>query len=63
MGDATQLEASIGLFELTLLQKRVQGAIFGGVSPRTQIPRLLELYRHGTLKLDELVTNRFGRTP
>lgn len=59
MGDATQLEASIGLFELTLLQKRVQGAIFGGVSPRTQIPRLLELYRHGTLKLDELVTTTY----
>lgn len=41
---------------MTLLQKRVQGAIFGGTGPRTQIPRLLHLYRAGRLKLDELVT-------
>jgi S-(hydroxymethyl)glutathione dehydrogenase/alcohol dehydrogenase len=59
MGDFQQIDASLNLFELTLLQKRVQGAIFGGVSPRTQIPRLLELYRHGTLKLDELVTTTY----
>ncbi|RKT87071.1 S-(hydroxymethyl)glutathione dehydrogenase / alcohol dehydrogenase [Saccharopolyspora antimicrobica] len=59
MGHHAQIDAKLNLFELTLLQKRVQGAIFGGVSPRTQIPRLLELYRHGTLKLDELVTNTY----
>ncbi|AFR50953.1 NDMA-dependent alcohol dehydrogenase [Gordonia sp. KTR9] len=46
----------LNLFELTLLQKRVQGAIFGGVGPRTQIPSLLEQYRVGNLKLEELVT-------
>lgn len=59
MGDAQPTEASINLFELSLLQKRVQGAIFGGSSPRTQIPRLLELYRDGVLKLDELVTTTY----
>ncbi|MFC7342750.1 NDMA-dependent alcohol dehydrogenase [Saccharopolyspora griseoalba] len=59
MGDAQQIDAKVALFELTLLQKRLQGAIFGGVSPRTTIPRLLELYRHGVLKLDELVTKTY----
>ncbi|RRO18035.1 NDMA-dependent alcohol dehydrogenase [Saccharopolyspora rhizosphaerae] len=59
MGRADQIDAQLSLFELTLLQKRVQGAIFGGVSPRTQIPRLLEHYRNGTLKLDELVTTEY----
>nr|WP_271209059.1 NDMA-dependent alcohol dehydrogenase [Rhodococcus wratislaviensis]GLK33511.1 alcohol dehydrogenase [Rhodococcus wratislaviensis] len=49
-------KVDLNLFELTLLQKRVQGAIFGGVSPRTQIPSLLEQYRVGNLKLEELVT-------
>jgi len=56
IADMTQIDAKVSLFELALLQKRVQGAIFGGVSPRTQIPRLLDLYRRGLLKLDELVT-------
>ncbi|MEB3367196.1 NDMA-dependent alcohol dehydrogenase [Saccharopolyspora mangrovi] len=60
MGRADQIDAQVSLFELTLLQKRLQGAIFGGVSPRTQIPRLLEHYRNGTLKLDELVTTEYS---
>jgi NDMA-dependent alcohol dehydrogenase len=56
MGHYADREVSLNMFELTLLQKRVQGAIFGGVSPRTQIPLLLEAYRSGNLKLAELVT-------
>lgn len=59
MGDATKTDVTLSLFELTLLQKRLQGAIFGGVSPRTQIPALLNLYRSGVLKLDELVTKTY----
>lgn len=60
MGDFRDTDVSLNLFELTLLQKRVQGAIFGGTGPRTQIPRLLQLYRAGQLKLDELVTSTYG---
>lgn len=59
MGDFRDLDVDLNLFELTLLQKRVQGAIFGGVGPRTQIPKLLNLYRSGRLKLDELVTTTY----
>jgi S-(hydroxymethyl)glutathione dehydrogenase/alcohol dehydrogenase len=59
IADMKQTDAKLSLFELALLQKRVQGAIFGGVSPRTQIPRLLDLYRRGLLKLDELVTAHY----
>ena len=43
-------------FELTLFEKRIQGALFGSGNPFDTIPRLLELYRAGQLKLDELVT-------
>jgi S-(hydroxymethyl)glutathione dehydrogenase/alcohol dehydrogenase len=56
MGHYADREVSLNMFELTLLQKRVKGAIFGGVSPRHQIPLLLEAYRSGNLKLAELVT-------
>jgi S-(hydroxymethyl)glutathione dehydrogenase/alcohol dehydrogenase len=59
IADMTQINAKIGLFELALLQKRVQGSIFGGISPRTQIPRLLDEYRAGRLKLAELVTRTY----
>ena len=47
-------------FELTLFEKRIQGALFGSGNPFDDIPRMLELYRSGHLKLDELVTNRYG---
>ena len=47
-------------FKLTLFEKRIQGALFGGGNPFDTIPRLLELYRARQLKLDELVTNRYS---
>jgi alcohol dehydrogenase (nicotinoprotein) len=46
-------------FELTLFEKRLQGALFGSSNPFDDIPRLLDLYRAGKIKLDELVTTRY----
>jgi len=46
-------------FELTLYEKRIQGALFGGGNPFEEIPRMLDLYRAGHLKLDELVTSQY----
>ncbi|CCW13178.1 Alcohol dehydrogenase [Rhodococcus aetherivorans] len=59
MGSAADTQVTLSLFELTLLQKRLQGAIFGGVGPRSQIPKLLDLYRSGQLELDKLVTKTY----
>ena len=59
MGDYRIEDIKLNLFELTLLQKRLQGAIFGGIGPRQQIPQLLNMYRSGQLKLDELVTQEY----
>jgi len=55
----TQTEASVNLFELTMWQKEIKGAIFGALNPRADIPKLLGLYRDGDLKLDELITQRY----
>jgi NDMA-dependent alcohol dehydrogenase len=49
----------VPLFELTLWQKRIQGTIFGSCNPMFDIPRQVELYRDGKLKLDELVTTTY----
>ncbi len=59
MGNFQSMDAQMNLFDLTLMQKRVQGAIFGGASPRTQVPALLNEYRAGKLNLDDLVTNTY----
>ena len=52
-------EASINLFNLAMWNKEVKGTIFGSLNPRYDIPALLSMYREGTLKLDELITNRY----
>ncbi|MCU0270737.1 MAG: NDMA-dependent alcohol dehydrogenase [Acidimicrobiales bacterium] len=49
----------MNLFDLTLQQKQLVGAIFGAANPRYDIPRLLRLYVDGKLKLDELVTKTY----
>jgi NDMA-dependent alcohol dehydrogenase len=51
--------ANINLFQLAMWQKEVKGTIFGSLNPRADIPMLLNLYRNGDLKLDELVTNTY----
>jgi alcohol dehydrogenase (nicotinoprotein) len=54
-----QVNIQLTSFELTLFEKRLQGALFGGGNPFEDIPRMLELYRSGHLKLDELVTTTY----
>jgi S-(hydroxymethyl)glutathione dehydrogenase/alcohol dehydrogenase len=44
----------------TLWKKTIKGSLFGDCNPTTDIPRLLDLYRTGDLKLDELITNRYS---
>ncbi|KGH46770.1 MULTISPECIES: NDMA-dependent alcohol dehydrogenase [Modestobacter] len=60
MGNAANMDVKLNLFEFTLLQKDLQGAIFGGANPRAEIPALLALYQAGQLKLDGLVTQKYS---
>ena len=45
---------------VAMLQKRIQGALYGMGSPRDVMPNLLNLYKQGRLKLDELITRRYA---
>ena len=44
---------------LTLFQKRIQGTLFGSANPMYDIGKMLELYRTGDVKLDELVSQTY----
>lgn len=50
----------VNAFMLANFQKRIQGALYGMKSPREAMPMLLDMYRAGKLKLDELVTNVYS---
>ncbi|KPM51685.1 alcohol dehydrogenase [Frankia sp. R43] len=47
-------------FMLAMFEKRLQGCLYGSMSPSGDIPRLLAMYENGQLKLDELVTTTYS---
>jgi S-(hydroxymethyl)glutathione dehydrogenase/alcohol dehydrogenase len=57
--NAMETEVSLNPIELVLYEKQLRGSLYGSASPRVDIPRFLELYRHGKLNLDGLVTKRY----
>jgi S-(hydroxymethyl)glutathione dehydrogenase/alcohol dehydrogenase len=46
--------------DITLGRKHVKGSLFGDCNPITDIVKMLDLYRAGKLKLDELVTKTYS---
>ena len=54
---ASTVEMNLGLF--TLNEKTLRGNVYGGCQVHRDIPLLLDLYRQGKLKLDELITQRY----
>jgi NDMA-dependent alcohol dehydrogenase len=60
LGNLLEIGIPISFSELTLYQKRIQGALFGQCSPTSDIPRQIDLYRAGKLNLDGLVTRTYS---
>ena len=55
-----QYDVKMSLLDLTLYQKQLRGSLFGSANPRYDIPRILDLYMDGVVKLDELVTRTYN---
>ena len=51
--------ANFSVFDLVLNEKTVKGSLYGGANPFSDIPRLVELYQSGQLKLDEMITRTY----
>jgi len=56
--DATQMSGS--LFMLTMMEKQIRGSLYGSSNAQHDIPRMLDLYNKGQLKLDELITREYA---
>ncbi len=59
MGNVMATDVTLKLAGLTLLQKSLQGSLFGGGNPQHDIPAILELYKLGQLNLDDMVTREY----
>ncbi|MBV8789438.1 MAG: NDMA-dependent alcohol dehydrogenase [Mycobacterium sp.] len=59
MGGVLDTDVTLNLAGLSLLQKSLQGSLFGGGNPQYDIPEILELYKLGQLNLDGMVTREY----
>ena len=59
MGNMLDTEVTLNLAMLTLLQKNLQGSIFGGANPKLDIPQLLSMYKIGKLNIDDMITRQY----
>lgn len=60
IGHPDETTISGSLLEITLYEKQIRGALYGSSNAAHDIPRLVELYNAGLLKLDELVTREYS---
>ena len=58
----TQMEASVNLFDLAMMQKEIKGVIFGAANPRFDIPNLLALYGRASSSWTSWSPGRTGST-
>jgi S-(hydroxymethyl)glutathione dehydrogenase/alcohol dehydrogenase len=59
VGRMDQIDASLNVFMFAMMQKQIRGSLYGGTPPKQSIPQLVDLYKRGHLKLDELITNTY----
>ena len=59
VGSMLDTQVTLNLSMLTLLQKNLQGTLFGGANPYHDIPLLLTMYKAGKLNLDDMVTHQY----
>lgn len=59
IGHPEETSMSGSLLELTLYEKQIRGALYGSSNAAHDVPRLVELYNAGSLKLDELITREY----
>lgn len=52
-------EIPVPALPLVFEERTLTGSIYGAGAPRVEIPRLIDLYRAGQLKLDELLTRAY----
>ena len=59
IGSLMDENVTLNLAMLTLMQKRIQGTIFGGGNPHFDIPQLLSMYKAGKLNLNDMITKEY----
>lgn len=59
MAKVSDLMVPLSLPDMVSSCKTLKGVLYGEMNPRDAMPRLLSMYEAGTIKLDELVTQKY----
>jgi S-(hydroxymethyl)glutathione dehydrogenase/alcohol dehydrogenase len=59
MAKVSDMMVPLSLPDMVSSCKTLKGVLYGEMNPREAMPRLLSMYEAGTLKLDELVTQKY----
>jgi S-(hydroxymethyl)glutathione dehydrogenase/alcohol dehydrogenase len=57
---ASETQADISLMDLVFYNKRLLGHVYGEANPIDDFRRMVDLYRSGTLLLDEMITREYS---
>jgi S-(hydroxymethyl)glutathione dehydrogenase / alcohol dehydrogenase len=60
VGNMFDSKTTLNLAMLTLMQKNLQGTIFGACNPAHEIPLLLSMYKAGRLNLDDMISKQYS---
>ncbi|ATW24931.1 zinc-binding dehydrogenase [Candidatus Formimonas warabiya] len=55
----TQTHVELNTWKMTLYQQRISGTCYGGRSPFELVPQMIEMYKAGQIKFDELITKEY----
>jgi S-(hydroxymethyl)glutathione dehydrogenase/alcohol dehydrogenase len=55
----TQHDVKLDLFSFAMSNKTLAGCVYGMSNPRSDIPRVLKLWREGRMKLEDMITTRY----
>ncbi|MDA4106994.1 NDMA-dependent alcohol dehydrogenase [Mycolicibacterium holsaticum] len=59
MAKISDMQIPISLPDMVSACKTLKGVLYGEMNPRDAMPKLLSMYEAGTIKLDELVTQKY----
>ena len=59
MAKISEMMVPLLLSDMVSSCKTLKGVLYGEMNPRESMPMLLSMYEAGTLKLDELITQRY----
>ncbi len=59
VGHPADMQITGSLWMLTMMEKQIRGSLYGSSNAQHDIPRMLEMYNNGQLKLDELITKEY----